>query len=302
MTEPVFRLDPKACDQCGECVRACSAHAIELSGGFIAVDPERCDGCMECALACPTVAIAPLGRKAAKRVGGQALPSRPEVGPVWRVSDLVWGMVALLALQLTLRVTPGWGQDDPSAPWVIISATLAFYGLIVGIVWLIARRRGAAPHDLGLARFKVVRSLAMVLVLLAILLITREHYISIARMLGFTPPSVDQQLIRLFGEGPWGLVLATAVTVVVAPVVEETFFRGLVYAVLRERMRASYAICLSSLIFAIYHFSLWLVVPILLLGIALAWLTEWQRSIWPAVICHALNNLLAVLSVYVLTR
>jgi membrane protease YdiL (CAAX protease family) len=38
------------------------------------------------------------------------------------------------------------------------------------------------------------------------------------------------------------------------------------------------------------------------LGIALAWLTEWQRSIWPAVICHALNNFLAVASVYMLAR
>lgn len=302
MPEPAFRLDPAACDQCGECVRACPLGAVELSGGFIAVDPDRCDGCLECALACPTVAIAPLGRKAIRRGRGQALPARQREGLKWRLTDLALALALLMVLQALLRFLPELRDPAGPARWVVIAVTVAFYVLILGAVSLIARRRGATLADLGIARFKVGRSLVMVVVLMAVVLFIRWQYVEIARLLGFTPPSVEERVLRLFGPGAAGFALAFFVTALLAPLVEELFFRGFVYRVIRERARPSSAVFLSALIFAIYHFSLWLVVPILLLGIALAWLTEWQRSIWPAVICHALNNFLAVASVYMLAR
>lgn len=207
-------------------------------------------------------------------------------------------MLVLVGLQLAVHIVPTESLAAGVRRWIVLAETLAFYGLIVAFLWAEATRRGGSAKDLGLARFKVVRSLVAILGLMVVLLVTRQEYVTIAKMLGFSPPNVEQQLVGLFGKGVWGFILALVVTVVIAPIVEELFFRGFIYGVLRERMSAGWAILLSSAIFAAYHFNLWLVVPIVMLGIALAWLTEWQRSIWPAIICHALNNVLAVLVVY----
>lgn len=334
MTRLPFRLDPDRCDGCGECLRVCAPRAIDISGGTIAIDPDLCDGCEDCALACPTPAITLLRRGksapapepsasvtaapdggaepgtervdvgAATPPGGVVIPlaTRPGVDEGgrarWRRSDLAVGMLVLVFLQLVLRMLPTAEELGPMGRWIVMVGTLLFYGSVTGLVWMLARRRGFMMSDLGLARFKVGRSSAAVVGLMVVLLFTRHAYIEAARLLGFTPPSVEEQLLGLFGRGAGGLVLALAVTVGLAAFVEELFFRGFIYGVLRERLRAGYAIPISAAIFAVYHFSLWLALPILLLGIALAWLVEWQRSIWPAVLCHALNNALAVAVVY----
>jgi membrane protease YdiL (CAAX protease family) len=81
------------------------------------------------------------------------------------------------------------------------------------------------------------------------------------------------------------------------PVVEETFFRGFVYGGLRGRMGTRWAMFLGALVFALLHFSLDRLIPILVLGWALAWLYERTGSLVPGVILHAANNAFA-LAVY----
>lgn len=294
-----LRFDPAACVQCGDCVSACPSGALELSGSFIAIDPDCCDACEECALACPTTAISLVGR--CERPA-RAVPTRSAGPPRWRLLDLGGALAALALLQAGVGLLPGVKELGPPGRWVVLAATLLFYGLIVGTVWGLARLKGRRLADLGFGGFKVGRSLVAVFSVMTAVWATRILYARLVQLFGLDPPSVREQVLGLFGTGPIGFALALLVTVTVAPIVEELFFRGLVYQALKERTGAAWAGALSALIFAIYHFSLWLIVPILLLGLALAWLTEWQRSLWPAIIGHALNNLVAVLIVYFLSR
>lgn len=105
--------------------------------------------------------------------------------------------------------------------------------------------------------------------------------------------------LELMGElmgGKSGLhFVITAVLVGVVPgFVEEILFRGYVQSRLLQRWSPAAAIGMSAAIFALAHMDplhLFLVFPIgLWLGIV-AWRTG---SIWPAVLCHMANNLLAV--------
>lgn len=75
---------------------------------------------------------------------------------------------------------------------------------------------------------------------------------------------------------------------VVAPFVEELFFRGLFYSWLRERLPALACIVFSSIAFAGLHgfFS-----PVQLTGgLVFACLFEWRRNIWAPYIVHAAAN------------
>ena len=79
----------------------------------------------------------------------------------------------------------------------------------------------------------------------------------------------------------------------VAPVVEEFFFRGFLYQSLRTRLGVSGGAVVSGLIFGAIHFKLEYLVPLAILGTALALLFQKTGSLWPCIIVHAANNALA---------
>jgi MinD superfamily P-loop ATPase len=51
------RIDQRACNGCGECLRACRFGAILENNGLFEVDPIRCEGCGVCDLVCPSNAV-----------------------------------------------------------------------------------------------------------------------------------------------------------------------------------------------------------------------------------------------------
>jgi len=85
----------------------------------------------------------------------------------------------------------------------------------------------------------------------------------------------------------------------VTAVVEETFFRGIIYQWLRTRMAVWPGIVLSALLFAAVHFyyllpgglvgAVWSF-EVFLLGIAFAFIFERCGSLWPAILLHMINN------------
>lgn len=100
------------------------------------------------------------------------------------------------------------------------------------------------------------------------------------------------------------IVLALLV-VCVAPVVEELLFRGVLLSGLLRHMRTGWAVAISAVIFGAVHLPdfkfAWYPVPALaLLGALLAWIRLRSRSLWPSIIMHATNNLVAVIGWYVM--
>lgn len=95
--------------------------------------------------------------------------------------------------------------------------------------------------------------------------------------------------------------------VTVGPLVEEVLFRGVLLSAIARRHAAWMAGLASAALFACVHLPdlgfLWYAVPnLLLLGCVLAWLRVQSGSIWPAVLTHAVNNALAVVSWFVMTQ
>jgi hypothetical protein len=105
------------------------------------------------------------------------------------------------------------------------------------------------------------------------------------------PPYHPVQALAASAPAGWarfGLFLLVAVS---APLVEETFFRGILYGALRRRFGVAAGILGSGAIFAILHPQLPLgFLPIFALGAVLAGLYEWRRSLLPGMVFHAVHN------------
>ena len=90
--------------------------------------------------------------------------------------------------------------------------------------------------------------------------------------------------------------------IVVAPVVEELFFRGFVFAGLAQRYDWRVAVLISSGLFAVIHFQPLASPAIFILGCIFAYLYYRSRSIWPAVLMHVSTNTLALGAAYYLAK
>ncbi|MCZ2128252.1 MAG: CPBP family intramembrane metalloprotease [Anaerolineales bacterium] len=81
-------------------------------------------------------------------------------------------------------------------------------------------------------------------------------------------------------------------TVIVAPIVEEMFFRGFLFKGLREKYGWIHALFFSSLIFAIFHGQIATLIPTFLLGALFSYMYQRTESIYPGIILHFFVNAL----------
>jgi membrane protease YdiL (CAAX protease family) len=106
----------------------------------------------------------------------------------------------------------------------------------------------------------------------------------------------------------WLLVQVFVIASIVAPIVEETMFRGFLYRHLRD---ATYAAAtfgssvasatISSFVFAIVHPQGIVAVPFLMvLAFMLCLLREWRGTLLPSMMLHAVNNGIALMLCYVM--
>jgi hypothetical protein len=110
--------------------------------------------------------------------------------------------------------------------------------------------------------------------------------IALLQAVGIDPePQAAEQALEIID--PWLAVLSI---VILAPIAEETFFRGVVFNAFRREGGRRWAYLGSSVLFAVIHVSLVAVVPIFLLGLALAWVYERTGSLLAPMAMHAVVN------------
>lgn len=94
----------------------------------------------------------------------------------------------------------------------------------------------------------------------------------------------------------------------VTAIVEEAFFRGVLYSWLRRNFGLFAAACLSALVFSLVHKTFmnsggiagWVLgAEIFASGVALALLYEKSGSLWPSIYMHAMNNVMGPLQRYI---
>jgi membrane protease YdiL (CAAX protease family) len=104
---------------------------------------------------------------------------------------------------------------------------------------------------------------------------------------------VDGLLARASGTESVEAVLALALAPALA---EEIFFRGALLSLLSQRLGAGWGLLLSSLLFGLLHLDPAQGGAAAVLGLYLGALTLRTGSIHAAILCHGLNNLMAILA------
>lgn len=89
---------------------------------------------------------------------------------------------------------------------------------------------------------------------------------------------------------------------ILAPLVEEIFFRGFLFQGFRARYGWVPGMLLSSAIFGLAHLDPAALIPTFILGCLLAFLYQRTNSVWPGVIMHMLVNSFGLCSVYFATQ
>ena len=220
---------------------------------------------------------------------------------IWSISDVILAL-AILALFRVLALVPReWLAGE--AKWVITGiATLISQLFLLGYPILMARRRGLADafRMPGLERFVLDAALAfpVVIGLFLMLLCTGLVLSRLAPHTSLTPAVLEQAATA---QDYRFIIMIAVLAVTVAPVCEETFFRGFVYRSLRARLPVPVAALIQSAIFALLHtFGALHSIAVFFLGLILTSVYEWRKSLVTPIFVHAGNNLMAVLGLLLL--
>ncbi len=110
------------------------------------------------------------------------------------------------------------------------------------------------------------------------------------------PPWFWELFSRIF-EGDYGWIGAFLKVVVIAPIVEESIFRGLILHGFRRNYNGFIAVFMSALLFALFHLNPWQFPATFVLGLLLGWIVIRTNSIILSILGHSINNLLVLLNI-----
>jgi uncharacterized protein len=161
----------------------------------------------------------------------------------------------------------------------------------------VTARTQLAMQALGFRRFQAGTVFSWILLLLFAILGTNALYGYLIQTFHLPLQTNDQVILTYSKYAPLTTYATLIVAVFVAPLCEEVFFRGFVFAGLLRGMPAGWAIVLSALIFAVAHGDPGSFAVLLIIGLALGFLRWRTKSLWPGIILHTLNNGVAALAI-----
>ena len=151
-------------------------------------------------------------------------------------------------------------------------------------------RRHPLLDALGLRRFPLFSSLGLIVLLFLVFLLINGVYQSIIIFFHLNLQTNDQVILQQGRRAPLATYATLLVSVLVAPICEEIFFRGFVFMGLLRAMPVWAAVLVSALLFAVAHVDVGSFAVLFFIGIALAFVRWRTRSLWPSVLLHLLNN------------
>ena len=245
---------------------------------------------------------APLDAGVAELAAELATRAAAGSGRSWGPVDALLGIACVPASLLLSVLLVAALPDVPDAAALALATAL-----LSGVALLVARRpvrqSGGAERALGLD-LPLWSDTRRVLGWTVLLLIAQSAAVALAPLV--VPqlegaPADNASFLR--GQPPLALVVLVLAAVLVAPVVEELLFRGVVLRGLMLRTGFWPAAVLSSLVFGAFHATSTSLdaVPVVLattvFGLGLCVLTRRTGRLGPAIGVHALRNAIAVAAV-----
>jgi CAAX protease family protein len=218
-----------------------------------------------------------------------------------------WVTVIVLNALITLPLAPFLHIEQGLTAGTFLVAALSTDIPMLLILYLRVIRPGALTwQDLGLRPVAIDEMLRVGLAAGLGGLVVIDIVGSILSQFGLRPNQLDQFQFVL-SEGPLAFAALLIGAAVIAPFVEELFFRGFLFGIYRRRQPLWLAYVVSSVLFTILHLEpnrmnlqqmAGLSVGILVLAVLLAWVYQHTGSLYPGMIAHAINNATGLILFY----
>jgi membrane protease YdiL (CAAX protease family) len=207
------------------------------------------------------------------------------------VGSIVAGVIALLIAEALVSSGQDY-EDEPAAYAVVLVSSFIVQELL--LIWA-ALRFGPWKYQAGLAslglRPAARASWFFPIGVAASALAITYGYDALLWALDVDAGVAAPE--EAFDNAAPFIVIAVG-AVLMAPVIEEIFFRGFIFGGLRAHGGYLAAAIVSSVIFAAAHLSGYYMPPFTLIGLLFAWSYQHTGSLRPGMIAHAITNIVTV--------
>jgi membrane protease YdiL (CAAX protease family) len=176
---------------------------------------------------------------------------------------------------------------DKNHAFILLSTLAQDSVFVIAAIAVTSESGRVSPRTFGFRRFGPSALGPMALAFIAYVVLSAVYSALVAPPCDKLPDDLGVK------ESTTLAVLAGVFVIGIAPVAEEFFFRGFLFQSLRKSMGVWIAAPASGLIFGALHFAPDKLVPLAILGTALAYVFHKTRSLWPCIMLHALNNTIA---------
>jgi len=190
---------------------------------------------------------------------------------------------------------------------MIFNTVILDFALLVTIIAFTKNIYKRKLSSLGFAKENAARNvtygIAGYVGIIPIIVIVGIIIYILLNVLKIKPPA--QPIVGLFlAEKNVALIfISSAIAAVFGPVIEEIFFRGVMYNAVKRKLGVFWGIVITSVLFSFLHthapqYFLAGFLPIAILGAALAYLYEKTGSLIPSITLHVLNNVGSIFMVF----
>ncbi|GAB6137576.1 CPBP family intramembrane glutamic endopeptidase [Halanaerobaculum tunisiense] len=231
----------------------------------------------------------------------------------WELADII------VVLVVTFTVTPIlfqmlWAGLDI---FLVVDAMLQFRILLLNLIQaillasltllVVTKSYYLSLQEFGLRRISLDSILKYglcggVVICFFIMLTNNLLHMLATKIYGINPPT--QQVIQSLLESDSNLnfILHSFLIIIIAPISEEIFFRGLVYPYCKSKFGAKLGLVLNGVIFGGAHFSGWVFIPTFLGGVILAWIYDQTNSLYSSILAHGVWNLIIVGLIFIVWK
>lgn len=209
--------------------------------------------------------------------------------------DLVFTLLGIVILYLALGYATAW-----VAGWWPYGRVLLYIngfltqGLFLMIIYSLARIRGWTWADFGWKPLEGRKYVGSVVTFYLLTWVINLLYGAYLFRKGFTPPETDVYTQLLGNATLFTFSLNLLLAGILAPIMEETLFRGIIFGSLQTYLGKWTSAAVSAIIFSGLHFQAYGFFPRFVLGMVLAYLYMKHKSLYPSMAMHALNNIVAL--------
>ena len=239
----------------------------------------------------------------------------------WSFGQTLWGSVLTLVpwvaiIVFSLGVSSATGASSrlgskplPRIEDVFSGIIILLFTIVVEGAFLLApawfavwrRRPGLSARDglraLGFRKTPLLPAIGWVVLGIIIVYVASAAYAGIIQAFHLNLQTNATTLQQEALSAPITVLCTLVGAVLVAPFCEETFFRGFMFAGFLHGMPVVVAAVLSALLFGIAHGDVGSFVPLVVIGLVLAFVRWRTGSIWPGMALHGLNNAIAAVVV-----